>query len=65
MKKQVCTVCGKNSIPGLKRGCGKCQYHWNVGAFGRDVADKAEADRRAKVEDTMVASYVSEGLGEF
>lgn len=48
MKKQKCTIpgCGKESIPGLLRGNGKCQYHYNVGQFGRAWADKVEADRK-------------------
>jgi hypothetical protein len=40
---QKCTVCGKPSIPGLIAGCGKCQYHWNVGVFGKEWADKVRA----------------------
>lgn len=48
-KRQSCTVCGKPSIPGLKKGKGKCQYHWDVGAFGQEWADKV----RKEAEDFM------------
>lgn len=34
------TECGKPGIPGLIKGAGKCQYHWNVGAYGKEWADK-------------------------
>lgn len=44
MAKQVCTECGEPSLPGLIQGAGKCQYHWNVGAYGKDWADKVRAD---------------------
>ncbi len=37
---QKCTLCNEKSIPGLLKGHGKCQYHWNVGAFGKEWADK-------------------------
>lgn len=37
-----CTVCGKPGIPGLVAGAGKCQYHWNVGAYGQAWADEAQ-----------------------
>ena len=50
MKRQKCTVpsCGDDSVPGLIRGHGKCQYHWNVGAFGQQWADKC---RRRDAEE--------------
>lgn len=44
-----CTICGKPSITGLKKGHGKCQYHWNVGVFGKVWADKVEAERKDSV----------------
>lgn len=44
MKAQVCTICGKRSIPGLIRGQGKCQYHWDAGAFGKKWADKVHKE---------------------
>jgi len=46
MKK--CTLCEKKSIPGLLKGNGKCQYHWNVGAFGKEWADKIAAAKESK-----------------
>lgn len=46
--KQVCTECGEPSIPGLARGAGKCQYHWNAGVWGKAWADKVRADEQAK-----------------
>jgi hypothetical protein len=30
----ACTLCGRPGIPGLIRGAGKCQHHWNLGAYG-------------------------------
>ena len=41
-----CTLCGAKSIPGLKKDNGKCQYHWNVGAFGKEWADKVAATKK-------------------
>lgn len=38
--KNPCTKCGKPGIPGLIQGAGKCQYHWNVGAYGQAWADR-------------------------
>lgn len=32
--KNPCTLCGKPGIPGLIKGAGKCQDHWNLGAHG-------------------------------
>jgi hypothetical protein len=48
--KQMCNEwqCGKPSIPGLIQGAGKCQYHYNVGQFGKEWADKVEADKAAE-----------------
>lgn len=43
MSNNQCTICGKPGIPGLIRGAGKCQYHWNVGAYGQEWADECEA----------------------
>ena len=42
MKPNPCTICGEPGIPGLISGCGKCQYHYNVGQFGQEWADKVE-----------------------
>jgi len=39
MKRQKCTECEKPSIPGIKRGHGKCQYHWNAGVWGKAWAN--------------------------
>ncbi|CAB5514476.1 hypothetical protein ACOTHJ_15885 [Achromobacter xylosoxidans] len=41
--KNPCTLCGKPGIPGLIAGAGKCQYHYNVGQFGREWADRVKA----------------------
>ncbi len=48
MTRNPCTICGKPGIPGLRAGQGKCQYHWNVGAFGKLWADKIEADKASQ-----------------
>lgn len=55
MKRQKCTIpgCGDDSVPGLIRGHGKCQYHWDVGAFGQQWADEC---RRRDAEETAGAS---------
>jgi hypothetical protein len=43
-----CTECKEPGIPGLFKGQGKCQYHWNVSAYGREWADKCrEAQKGA------------------
>lgn len=34
--------CGRPSIPGLKPGAAVCQYHYNVGQFGKEWADKCQ-----------------------
>lgn len=44
LAKNPCTICGVHGIPGLLPGAGKCQYHWNVGAFGQEWADKIRND---------------------
>ena len=44
MKKQKCTDCEKDSIKGMTFGNGKCQYHWNIIAFGKEWADKVKKD---------------------
>lgn len=41
-----CTICGQPGVPGLIAGQGKCQYHWNVGAFGKLWADHCEDRKR-------------------
>lgn len=40
-----CTLCGSRSIPGLLAGHGKCQYHYNVGQYGKAWADYVEANK--------------------
>ena len=42
---QKCTKCDKQSIPGLIKGAGKCQFHWNEGLYGKEWAEKCEKDR--------------------
>lgn len=34
-----CTLCGAVGIPGLIRGAGKCQAHWNNGAYGTPMPE--------------------------
>lgn len=41
-----CSICGADSIPGMYRLGGKCQYHYNVGQFGKEWADKVRAGTR-------------------
>jgi len=43
-----CTICGAPGIPGLLRGSGKCQYHYNIGQFGKEWADKVRDEELAK-----------------
>jgi hypothetical protein len=50
VKQQVCTLCEKPSISGLIRGRGKCQYHWNLGCWGKDWADKVRQDQKTEKE---------------
>lgn len=59
-KYNPCTLCGKPGIPGLIRGSGKCQYHWNAGTFGKAWADKcaAEPDEQHDWESRHVAGLV-------
>lgn len=42
-KTQSCTLCKERSIPGLIRGAGKCQYHWNLALWGKAWADAIRA----------------------
>ncbi len=53
---QKCSVagCGQLSIPGLVRGHGKCQYHWNAGVWGKEWADKVKIDKQKVEEVTHV-----------
>lgn len=52
-KKQKCTIggCGKDSIPGLRAGHGKCQYHWNAGVWGKKWADECEQRKEVSSHD--------------
>ena len=34
------TYCGKQGLPGLLRGEGRCRYHWALMNWGKDWADK-------------------------
>lgn len=38
-KKKVCQHCDKKSIPGLVKGVGLCQYHYNKQMFGETWAN--------------------------
>ena len=38
VKKQPCSICGLPSVPGLKSGLGKCEWHWTAGNWGRQWA---------------------------
>ena len=44
MSKNPCTICGEPGIPGLIRGAGKCQYHWNAGVWGKEYADRVKGE---------------------
>jgi len=46
--KNTCTICKKPSIPGLFKGAGKCQYHWNEGVWGKAWADNVESTERRR-----------------
>jgi hypothetical protein len=48
MKKKPCTIpgCKEPSIPGLSKNQGKCQYHYNVGQFGKEWADKCKDEKK-------------------
>jgi hypothetical protein len=50
MKKanERCTKCENPSIPGLLRGAGKCQNHYNEGQFGKKWADKCNHEKQGK-----------------
>jgi len=45
-KTKACTICGKPSIPGLLPLSGKCQYHWDVGAYGKAWADRCASQKK-------------------
>lgn len=40
MKTQLCRHCGQPSVPGLARGQGMCQYHWDRAHWGKEWADR-------------------------
>ena len=44
MAKQKCSICGHDSIPGLRSG--KCQFHWTKGAYGIEWAAKIYPEHR-------------------
>lgn len=44
-----CTDCERPSVPGLKRGHGKCQYHWMAGVWGYKWANKVRADTETEL----------------
>lgn len=46
--KNLCTKCGKPSIPGLIQGAGKCQFHWNEVVWGTAWANKCETRKGVK-----------------
>ena len=52
-KPQKCTIpgCKEPSIPGLYKGHGKCQHHYNVGQFGQAWADKCKADKERDAQE--------------
>lgn len=57
-RQQPCSIpnCGKESIPGLKRGHGKCQYHWNAGVWGKEWADRCERENEARQQQLPAQS---------
>lgn len=59
--KQKCTLCNKDSIPGLLKGHGKCQYHYNLGQFGKDWADYVE-DLKAQQQADELKRKTPDGL---
>lgn len=44
-----CTICGAPGIPGLLQGAGKCQYHYDVGQFGKEWADKCRVEEKKMI----------------
>lgn len=38
--RQQCTICDRRSVAGLRSGSGKCPYHWAVGQWGQEWADR-------------------------
>jgi hypothetical protein len=45
---QKCTECNKDSIPGLIKGKGKCEYHWTLGVWGKEWANKTLEKKESK-----------------
>ena len=39
-RRTTCTVCGGLSVPGLRKGAGKCHWHWCEANWGREWAIK-------------------------
>ncbi len=55
---QRCTKCDKPSIPGLINGCGKCQYHWNEGVWGKEWADRLSKGSMNAFDIYLDGAYV-------
>ena len=54
MARQKCTECDKPSIPGMVKGAGECQYHWDTGAYGKAWADRCALQARiARLEAAL------------
>ena len=51
MKRKLCLQCQSPSVPGLRKGVGYCQYHWDVRCFGQSWADQCREAREAKASD--------------
>ena len=58
---QPCTICGKSSIPGIRKGAGKCQYHWNCGQYGKKWADTVE--RKTRASKLKAILNIAESMG--
>lgn len=41
---KTCRNCPRPSLPGLSQPV--CSYHWNLGNWGKEWADRAEAEKR-------------------
>lgn len=48
---QRCTLCDQPSLPGLLQGHGKCRYHWNLGNWGKEWADRVEREALADAQE--------------
>lgn len=63
MARPTCTECDKPSLPGFVPGTGKCQYHWNVQAYGKEWADKVKADSESARSLTQKGGTGKSGHG--